>query len=862
MPRKEDKKRSSYLGAIGAAAPIFGAKALAEVPRKGVEETLEQKLDAKFRKAKSPDTRKTIAKALKGRGFGTAAGGMAGILTAPAYIKGVQLLGSDDPKDKAKGTALVLGSGAAYQAGKGLGEGAGSAVSKGEGAKTLKRSMKAFTGGRLITKMPAAILSAAAIAKGREKKEDGKDPSLTRKLLIPAAATGSVGAISNVISQALKKKMSPKDIMSIPGMKRLAPSALAGAAGGAFAGTLGGAAVDAAIKRFKEKNAAAKPPCNKCKRTDWNDMRCGLCDKCAFKKKAAREKIAFFFDKNQKGEEVPFDQDPRIDAPQSFKEWFKPYPHQAKAVRRMLDNDGKLILAHDVGTGKSVSSMLGFEVLKEKGRAKKALVVVPAGLRENYVKKNIEKFLTSSSYQIVGTSSERSRPGYVRPDKLKADKDYTVISYSMFRRDPIGIMERTGADTIIADEMHRARNETSGAFKALMIARQRSKNFIGLTGSLVNNDPKEVATMLTIAEGKREISPGQFRKYFTRTVGYSPGFRKGKKRVRRIQHKKELVKLVNPKVDYVQSGDLPGKAMPKKSTEFVDVPMSDDQYKLYQKSLRELGPVADYIVSRDPDVLIKDPATVFAQIAKARQVSNSMATARNMKLDRAAEETPKTRRLLDDTVKHLKETPDGKVVLYSNLVTGGVDVLEAGLKSRGIDPAVFVGKGREIGKKKITSKVRDQGVSDFQEGKKKVIILSGAGAEGLNLPNATAFYSLDGHFNPERILQAEARARRLGGQSHRAPEKRVVDVNRYRSVVPDSKRPGTIGKMMGKKPKRTVDEWVYDTAGQKLQTNKDFYSTIKEPHKYIRKYRDPKTGKIRYEYRKKNSTGWFGKVFG
>ena len=96
-------------------------------------------------------------------------------------------------------------------------------------------------------------------------------------------------------------------------------------------------------------------------------------------------------------------------------------------------------------------------------------------------------------------------------------------------------------------------------------------------------------------------------------------------------------------------------------------------------------------------------------------------------------------------------------------MTGGVDVLVAGLRARGIDPAVFVGKGTTVDGNKVTGISRQQGIKDYMGGKKRVIVLSGAGAEGLDLKNSTAFYSLDGHFNPERIIQAEGAGKRLEG---------------------------------------------------------------------------------------------------
>ena len=43
-------------------------------------------------------------------------------------------------------------------------------------------------------------------------------------------------------------------------------------------------------------------------------------------------------------------------------------------------------------------------------------------------------------------------------------------------------------------------------------------------------------------------------------------------------------------------------------------------------------------------------------------------------------------------------------------------------------------------------KARQQDVDDYNAGKKKVILISSAGGEGLDLPNTTMVASLDGHW--------------------------------------------------------------------------------------------------------------------
>lgn len=524
----------------------------------------------------------------------------------------------------------------------------------------------------------------------------------------------------------------------------------------------------------------------------------------------------------------------------------------------------RLYITNDfVVTHNTASAIYGVERMVHDGKSTGALVVVPSGLRDNFAKNGVEQF-TTSDYQIVGSGDEvRKDPRFVRPDGVQPNKKYTIVSYAMFRRYPRELMRAAGANTLVFDEFHKVRNEQSSIYKAALEARKMATSFIGLTASPVNNSPSEIATLLTISEAKREMSPSQFRRAFLKTVGTEQGFGSGKRRVQSITNEPQLARYLHGKVNYITSDDLKGKTMPRKDAKDVMVPMSKEQWNMYQLALDRLGPIKEYIARRDKDIKLKDPEFLFTAITQARQVANSLHTARkSITPAQSAERTPKTKKLLDDTLEHLGQDPQNKVVLYSNLVNGGVDVLVAGLRNRGIEPAIFVGKGKTIGGTKVTGPSRQQGVQDYKDGKRRVIVLSGAGAEGLDLKNSTAFYSLDGHFNPERIIQAEARARRLGGQSFRAPEKRVVDVRRYQSVAPASARPGMIGRMLGRTAPRTTDEWMYNVAASKHKQTAGLQEVLRSPRKYIRKEMRA-DGTYRYVYpRKKKPRGLFSRLFG
>ena len=95
------------------------------------------------------------------------------------------------------------------------------------------------------------------------------------------------------------------------------------------------------------------------------------------------------------------------------------------------------------------------EKMRGEGKAGHALVVVPAGLRDNFGLSGVHKF-TNSTYNIVGNKQE------IRSGKAKdivPNSDYNIVSDDMFKRDPKSYLKQSGADTVITDESHRGKND-------------------------------------------------------------------------------------------------------------------------------------------------------------------------------------------------------------------------------------------------------------------------------------------------------------------------------------------------------------------------------------------------------------------
>lgn len=499
----------------------------------------------------------------------------------------------------------------------------------------------------------------------------------------------------------------------------------------------------------------------------------------------------------------------------------KLYPHQQRFVDKKENN---VIAAHGVGSGKTLSAIARFEKLKGEGRANKALVVAPAGLRDNFGSQGVGKF-TNSKYRMVGNKQELSNRNNKTYGKVDPNADYNILSYEMFRKNPAGYLKDSGADTIIADEFHRNKNEGTQTTDSLKALKGQYNNFIGLTGSVVSNSISDVQPLVDIASGGNSIvgaSKKDFEKDFLKrnqSKAYQ-GLNEKRKPVIGFNRERELQRELGKYIDYVDYDDIKELAnMPDKNIEIHKVPISKDQAKIYKGLLNDNPNVKKMIMNKRIETLRdEEAAKAFSALIESRKLMNSVGSVRpGISLEESARITPKTKSLLDDLSEHLQETPDGQAILFSHLINGGTDTLEAGLKDRGIEYGTFLGKGN----KGVTEEMRQQNIRDFNDRKKKVMVISSAGGEGLSLNDTTWEGVLDPHYNPEKMNQLEARGIRSGGLSHRHKDEREVDVNRYLATMP---------KTFGIFPSRykTPDEFIYEIAQNKDRQNQLLFNLLKE----------------------------------
>lgn len=495
-------------------------------------------------------------------------------------------------------------------------------------------------------------------------------------------------------------------------------------------------------------------------------------------------------------------------------------PHQLHAVAKLIDQDGHALLAHATGTGKTLTSIAGAEALSDMGKANKVLVVVPNGLRQNYVD-NLEKF-TNSSYSVYGPYNEKNTNNVTDSSRSK----YNIVGYETFNRHKDEILKAVQPDTLIVDEAHRTRNSSTTTFDKLLDASKYVDNVITMTGSVVNNEPSDILPLMELTFGKakdRKYQANHKRMFNAYHIDANDNVMKKMWRSatgdntrppRHLIRKPGLKDFLDDRVDYVTHETM-SDYLPQKHEVTVHVPMTNHQTELYNYALKQLG--NDALVKKIRDnapVDIRDIGGYYTQLMRARQVSTDPAILDESLQDvPVADRSPKIKKMIDDLKYHLKESPDNKVVVYGNLINSQVGSMAEALRQENIPFSQYLGTGQ------MSVKERDKQLKAFKKGKNRVILLSAAGGEGLDLPNATMLQMMEGHYNPEKIQQAEARIRRLSNEKQ---NDRTVEIRRYVSD-PQSK---SSWLPWGRETETGVDQWIYNIADKKDGLNTEFRSLL------------------------------------
>jgi hypothetical protein len=426
------------------------------------------------------------------------------------------------------------------------------------------------------------------------------------------------------------------------------------------------------------------------------------------------------------------------------------YPYQLDGVRRFLEEQ-RLLLADDMGLGKTTQAIAACHALYEAGRVRRGLLIVPAPLKQQWLR---EWQATTERTPIAlceGNAKERAR------QYRETSAGFLVTNYEQLIRD-IELVQGFAPELVVLDEAQRIKNwETkSNAYVMSLTPEWR----LVLTGTPMENRLEELATLLDWIDDAALAPKWRLSPWFTEWSTDS-GARVGARHldtlrqrvshclVRRVRH--EVLRQLPPRTDV---------RVPVEMTE-----AQREQHDALVVPIARLVQAAQRRPLRQPEFL-----RLMQLLTEQRIISNGLlqrhfdevwptycrAPADEALL--AASNSPKLlelRRVLADLVLNQGR----KVVVFSQwrkmlkLAEWSVQAMLAGA---GLRSVFFTGEESQ--------NARTRNVEVFHEDPNvAVMFLSDAGGVGLNLQHAaSACINLELPWNPAVLEQRIGRIYRLG----------------------------------------------------------------------------------------------------
>ncbi|KKM10897.1 helicase SNF2 [Clostridiales bacterium PH28_bin88] len=422
-----------------------------------------------------------------------------------------------------------------------------------------------------------------------------------------------------------------------------------------------------------------------------------------------------------------------------------PFEYQIKAVKDVLQRmRGRALLCDEVGLGKTIEAGLVVTEYLLRGLARKALVLCPSPLVEQWA----EEFRSKFNLDFVLFDDPKFQ-GHPHPWQAF---DRIIASIDTVKREPhrSRVMEMF-FDIVVVDEAHRCRNRST--LNWTLVNQLQKKYILLLTATPVQNDLEELYNLITLLRpGQLETAASFTRNFITR------GNRMQPKNVERLRMLTREVMIRNKRSSV-------GISLPKRSADTIQVALSPTETALYKG-------VTDY---------------VRTQYAASAALGNTQMTLKTLQREVGSSPhavIPTLRKLADSTkdpdnqkqlwdllglgseirnfskgdalIRLLQALRNDKVIVFTGF-THTLDALAKLCHEAGIAAVVFHGQMRRLEKEAaIQQFARDV----------PVLLSTESGGEGRNLQFCHTMINFDLPWNPMRIEQRIGRIHRIGQQHH------------------------------------------------------------------------------------------------
>ena len=461
-----------------------------------------------------------------------------------------------------------------------------------------------------------------------------------------------------------------------------------------------------------------------------------------------------------------------------------PRSYQLSAAA-LIANQGGGLLFDEMGTGKTISAILGVRELARRGENPfPVLVVSPASVVDSWV----EHFRR----WVPGCSAVAWRGSPAQRRELRGTAQVYVTSYDTCRNDagPGEVRDNPlmglGARTLICDEMHRLKSRSAKQSQAVRRLAKKTEVFVGLSGTPITHHPGNLWPALLCLEPQAWPSYERWAARYLRTIPADYGvtvlglepmredeFRLGLLGQTRRVAKADVLTELPPKIYSVRTVSLP-----------------PEWRRVYDSMEGEM-------LASLPDGEELSVMGVLAQLTRLSQLASAAADVKTSVEVRDGAEG------LEEEVIHTEVTlkaPSWKVDALLDVLEERCDPAGGGESVVVFAPSrqliMLAGEAASKAGYRVgyvvggqTMPERTAVVKGFQAGELDLLcVTTAAGGEGITLTRARTCVFLQRPWSMGEAVQCEDRLHRIGAEIHDSIE--VIDIvaadtidSRVRAVI-------------------------------------------------------------------------------
>jgi superfamily II DNA or RNA helicase len=416
----------------------------------------------------------------------------------------------------------------------------------------------------------------------------------------------------------------------------------------------------------------------------------------------------------------------------------KEYAYQIETVRKVMRSfRGRVLLADEVGLGKTIEAGMALKEYLLRGMVKKALILTPPALVSQWCEE------LSSKFDILPASTEAHELRQ-DPERFWEGHNLIVASLALARnKRHLPILSRLRFDLIIVDEAHHVKNDRTAGWK--LVNELKSRFLLLLSATPVENNLMDLFSLVTLLKPGQLGTKKAFKQNFV--LRGDPTQPRNRERLRAligeimIRNTRALADIRLPArhaSTVLVEGEPAERELYAKLTDLVRKGFQQNLPRLSLGLLLQEAGSSPLAVQK-----------TLAKMAGHPEVDAGMKAemTRLAKLCGYVPNTSKTGRLLE-----LLAASREKVLVFSRF-TATLEDIGRRLSDAGIDFSIFQGN--------MSAVEKDRAVLDFQNGV-PVMLCSEIGGEGRNLQFCSTMVNFDLPWNPMKIEQRIGRIHRIG----------------------------------------------------------------------------------------------------